>query len=107
MPRLIPDIDDYFEEKRKDLYLIKVKNSKAEKTLLKWFNKYLPNTEIGRIFPFRKDSGMIFSPAIGYFIEFDEVSLKAYCDKWEDENGQSLNSDFQCYICQLPDEYKK
>lgn len=107
MPQLIPDIDDYFEERKRDLYLIKIKDKKTEAMLIKWFKNSLPQILIGRMFPFKKSSGMLFSPAIGYFAEFDEESLQIFCKQWEDSHGYSTNKSFQCYYYSLPNKHKR
>lgn len=107
MPQLIPDIDDYFEERKRDLYLIKIKDKKTETMLIRWFKDNLPTIPIGRMFPFTKSSGMLFSPAIGYFAEFDEESLQIFCKQWEDSHGNSTNKNFQCYHYSLPNKHKR
>lgn len=107
MPQLIPNVDDYFSKMKKDLYLLKISNEKSEHKILTWFSSNLPEINVNRIFPFTKSSGMISSPEIAYSIEFNEETLKTFCKQWEDEDGNSLDKGFQCYLWPLPLEHKK
>lgn len=118
MPMLIWTISDYFFYKRKDLYAIKFTEIEgghseddfidvpidlsAREMLLNWFEENLPEVEIQPIYLFLSDSGIISAPYAGSIsVEFDEQSLAKFMARWEDENGKSVDSRFQCYCYPL------
>lgn len=116
MPQLIRNIDDYFREKKKDLYYIQFTEGKAVYDILKknkidldnplkgeveikeWFARNLPDTLLEPIYPLKDDSGYLIAPWDHSFsIEFTSETLKIFTDAWENEDGGSVSSDFQCY----------
>ena len=117
MPKLIRTIDEYFKVEKKDLYLIKFTQyqkkgafdfkqmtspPQGKKELLEWFKLNLPNTRIEDIFQYPESTGIEHAPWDHTIcIHFDEISLKVFCEKWEDEDGKSLSPDFQCYFYQV------
>lgn len=105
MPQIIRTIDDYFIEKKRDLYLLrfskmKTKDEKlAQLMIMKWLKDNCPNILVEPIYPITNDSGFLALPwDNSHSIDFDKESLLLFTNKWEDENGNSKNSFFQCYI---------
>ncbi|AUI66715.1 MULTISPECIES: hypothetical protein [Glaesserella] len=104
---IIWNISDYFYHKKRDLYFIRFHNTNIEndyeqlperEMLLTWFKDHLPNVEVRPIALFYMDSGILSGFYDGSIsIDFDEESLKKFCDHWEDGNNKSLDDRFQCH----------
>ena len=123
MPMVINCVDDYFHQKKRDLYFIvfgKDKKSMLDpfdhnvsdnppgrEELLAWFEHNLPQTEINPIFTFGWNSGFISARYDGAIsVDFDEESLAVYCARWETPSGEPLDSRFACYWLPLSDYLK-
>jgi len=111
MPNLIRNIDQYFREEQRDIYYIvfgdmyahdwlsnSTPNPPGREELLAWFAEHLPACKIEPIYPFTYRSGILCAPYPGSFtVDFDEESLQTFCARWENAEGKSLDSRFQCY----------
>ena len=125
MPMIIPCIDDYLDEKKRDLYWVVFgqnrgftinpfedrnavsANPPGREELLAWFAEHLPNVEINPIFTFRRDGGILSCPYDGSIsIDFDDASLAVYCSRWETPDGKPIDPNISCYMM-LYDDYIK
>ena len=105
MPRIVRTIDDYFSEKKRDLYLLRFVSPKskeckqARKMIMDWFENNCQNLVIEPIYPIRNDSGYDVIPwDFSHSIDFNEQSLLQFTSEWEEEDGSSKNPFFQCYL---------
>ncbi|WP_148049903.1 MULTISPECIES: hypothetical protein [unclassified Enterobacter] len=117
MPQLIWCLDDYFKKKKKDCYFVvfgrkfpiepdgdfKVSDAPAgRQELLHWFKSNFPHIVIEPVWPHSSQSFYLVLEREydgSVTIEFDDESLKAFCDVWEDDdkNGCSRDGNFTCY----------
>lgn len=112
MPVLIRNIDDYFAEKQRDLYMIvfgkrqawqepgvKVQhNPDGRDELMAWFAATLPAIEVAPLFDFTHSSGYLAAPYDGTLsIDFTPEALAIFCRHWETESGKSNDPRFQCW----------
>lgn len=124
MPMIIPCIDDYLDQKKRDLYWIVFgenkgyainpfksgklsENPPGRKELLAWFAEHLPNVEINPIFTFRRDGGILSCPYDGSIsIDFNDTSLAIYCSRWETLDGKPIDPNISCYMMRYDDYIK-
>lgn len=117
MPQLIWCLDNYFEEKKKDCYFVvfgrkfpikhddnfkKSENPPGRAALLSWFKAHYPHIAVEPVWPHSSTSLSLFFDREydgSVTIEFDDESLRAFCEEWEDEdqNGCSRDGTFICY----------
>lgn len=117
MPQLIWCLDNYFDEKKKDCYFVvfgrkfpikpednfkKSDNPLGREALLRWFAANFPHIDIQPLWPHISTSlALMFDREYdgSVTIEFDDESLQAFCDEWEDEqqNGCAKDGTFTCY----------
>ena len=113
MPHIVRCIDDYFTEKKRDLYFIKFKaprsrrhasleNPPGRRELMAWLAEALPQVEVAPLFTHSWNSGIISVEYDGTIsVDFDDDSLAIFTARWEDEEGKSIDPRFQCYFKSL------
>ena len=126
MPDIVRCFDDYFAEKKRDLYFITFGKSfqlslrplgkyinheeldnidsdpPGREEIIAWLAEHLPNTEVAPLFPISWDSGIICLPYDGTIsVEFDDASLAIFSARWEDGDGNSIDARMQCYFMPL------
>ena len=106
-------IDDYFTEKKRDLYFIKFKeprsrrhasleNPPGRRELMAWLAEALPQVEVAPLFTHSWNSGIISVEYDGTIsVDFDDDSLAIFTARWEDEEGKSIDPRFQCHFMPL------
>ena len=101
MPQLIRTPEDIFRSEAKDIYFIAIKDDKGQESpawgeIQEWLKTNLPNSRVEMMAP-SEQSGWIS----GYFgelrVDFSEADLAAFCARWENADGGSLDPRFQCY----------
>lgn len=111
MPQLIRTPEQIFREEGKDIYLIRFSTDEDETDMFgappeslpgreeiqAWLKENTPGARIEPLAPSEK-SGFI----CGYFgdlrVDFSESDLAAFCARWEDGEGGSLDPRFQCFL---------
>ena len=126
MPDIVRCFDDYFAEKKRDLYFITFGKSfqlslrplgkyinheeldnidsdpPGREEIIAWLAEHLPNTEVAPLFPISWDSGIICLPYDGTIsVDFDDESLAIFIERWEDNSGKSLDPRMQCRLIRL------
>ena len=109
MQQLIRTPEQIFREEGKDIYFIRFQYENAEgyfaspdqvelpvrKAMLAWLREHVPNSRVEYLAP-SEYSGRL----IGYFgdvrVDFSEIDLAAYCARWENMDGTSIDPRFQC-----------
>lgn len=134
MPHIVRCIDDYFTQKKRDLYFITFGKTALHSNcnqlldddinsddwdaftseppgrdeMLSWLAEHLPDVEVAPLFAITWDSGIICMPYDGTIsIDFDEKSLAIFMEHWEDGDGKSLDPRMQCYLMPLSNYLKK
>lgn len=115
MPRLIDNFSSYFFKKQRDLYFIVFTGVKKDplsgfplseayqkipgrEELLRWFAENLPDTEVGPIYTFTSDSGIIAAPYDGsLYVDFSPEEEQKFSTRWETSDGKSIDPRWQCY----------
>ena len=112
MPVLIRNIDDYFAEKQRDLYMIVFgqrhawqepgvevpDNPDGRDELMAWFATQMPAIEVAPLFDFTNSSGYLSAPYDGTLsVDFTPEELALFCQQWETETGKSTDPRFQCW----------
>jgi hypothetical protein len=104
MPQDIRTPEEIFRAERKDLYIIRFKpeeemkwlpNPPGRKELLAWFTSNLPSVRIEPLAP-SEQSGILSGYDGSIRVDFDQDSLAAYSAHWEDAEGASVDSRWQC-----------
>lgn len=115
MPQLVHNITTYFFEKQRDLYFIRFTQVDrsfmglaencvpdeipGRKELLIWLKENLPHVEVGPIYTFTSDSGLLIAPYDGsLYIDFSKEDAKKYDEFWENSDGSCKDPRWQCYI---------
>ena len=99
MPKLILSIDDYFDREKKDLYFIRIFDEDKQDDLFGWFKKNLPNIKTEEIITKSYRLGYeLASWENDWVVYFDKDGLDLYIKTFEDENGNSREKGFQCYL---------
>jgi hypothetical protein len=100
MPQRISTPEEWFRTQACDFFAIGlakgVKEVPAE--LKEWFKQHLPHRSLTPIGP-SEHSGWICGGPVMYQVAMDENDLKAFCERWEDRSGKSLDPRWQCYQC--------
>ena len=115
MAMLVRNIDEFFYEYKKDLYLIKFRNNEPDKSpisftteeerepdgkqeIVNWIKENLPKTTVMPIFPFSYDSGILCEPYDGSIaLLWDEHDRDKFEKTWENQNGSSKDPRFQLF----------
>ena len=101
MPQLIRTPEEIFRTEAKDIYFIAIKDDKGQGSpawgeIKEWLRINVPNSRVEMMAP-SEQSGWIS----GYFgelrVDFSEADLAAFCTRWENADGGSLDPRFQCY----------
>ena len=126
MPRLIRTPEQFFREESKDLYFIEFADAKGSvkpfgggifgligrqpskkkfdpdhppghAEIIAWFAKHLPNTRLELLG--QPESSGIMSGGINgrLLVDFDDVSLQTWIDRWETEDNGSIDPRFACF----------
>lgn len=109
MPQLIRTPEQIFREEEKDIYYIRFHEeyeldepleagtSPASKEMLEWLRTTLPHVRVEKMAP-SENSGWLS----GYFgdirVDFSEADLATFCQRWENAQGKSKDSRFQCFL---------
>ena len=128
MPMIVRCIDDYFTQKRRDLYFIVFGKEDGEwrvssqlladndddlladersdppgrEEMLAWLAEHLPQVKVAPLFTHTWDSGIISVPYDGTIsVDFDDASLATFSARWEDGDGNSIDTRMQCYFMPL------
>lgn len=108
MPQLIKSIDELFKERQKDLFVLKFFNQKhtfsgiyreddednikIREDHMRWFD------ENGIRYELTCPASLLCGWNGEYCVEFDDASLKKYCEQFETPGGKSVQPDkFQMY----------
>ena len=102
MPYLIKTPEDVFRETGKDVYLIRFcenrkKKHAATEEVQAWIQENLPGTRVEPLAP-SEHSGWISGYFGDLWIDFSAEGLAAFCARWEDAEGKSIDPRFQCYL---------
>lgn len=112
MPVLIRNIDDYFADKQRDLYMIVFgkrhawqtsganvqSNPDGREEIMNWLAATMPTIEVAPLFDFTDSSGYLAAPYDGTLsVDFTPDALALFCQHWETESGQSTDQRFQCW----------
>lgn len=103
MPQIIRTPEQIFREEAKDIYLIRIKDGKGQKSsawreIQKWLKTNLPNTKVEML------AASSYDGWDGYFgdlrVDFSEADLAIFCARWEttDGTGKCIDDRFQCYL---------
>jgi hypothetical protein len=71
-----------------------------------WFTLHMPNSPTETLAP-SEHSGWIMGGPNSLRIAFTDEDLKAFCAKWEDADGKSLDPRFQCCVTLYADWWKQ
>lgn len=106
MPQAIRAPEEIFRAERKDLYIIRFKpdeemewlpNPPGRKELVAWLKSNLPSVRIEPLAPSEK-SGILSGYDGRIRVDFDQDSLAVFSAHWEDAEGASIDSRWQCYL---------
>ena len=115
MPQLVENFSSYFFKKQRDLYFIVFTGVKKDpltgftlsedyekipgrEELLRWFAENLPDTEVGPIYTFTSDSGIIVAPYDGsLYVDFSREEEPKFSARWEASDAKSVDPRWQCY----------
>ncbi len=105
MPQIIRTPEDVFREEGKDVYVVCFKDEggaaarQTKRDVIAWVDANLPGTPVETL-GYSEKSGWITGGVMGLRIDFSEVGLKKFCDRWENAKGESLDKRFQCFLLQ-------
>jgi hypothetical protein len=104
MPQIISTPEQWFRTQGCDFFAIGLSEGvkKIPAELKAWFKQYLPHRSLTPIGT-SEHSGWITGGPIMYRFVMDENDMKAFCDRWEDRSGKSLDPRWQCYQCRYQD----
>lgn len=124
MPQLVDTISTYFFKKQRDLYFVRFNDVKrgvfdapegdfdwqkipGRQELLDWLSENMPEIEVGKIFLYKDDDGILQMPYDGsIYIDFTPEALAKFDARWEDAEGKCVDSRWQCYWYPL-EQYKE
>lgn len=112
MPHLIRTPEDIFRAERKDVYTLEFRqqdplaNRETYEEMEAWFKQHLPESSTEMLGP-SEHSGWIEGGPTSLRIAFTDADLATFCAQWENADGTSLDSRFQCCIRPYADWWEK
>lgn len=102
MPQLIRTPEQIFREERKDLYLIRMcqgdgSDAPGWQEIQDWLHAHIPSAKVEMIGP-SEASGWVMGYLGDLRVDFSAEELAVFCARWEDEQGNSIDPRFQCYL---------
>jgi hypothetical protein len=118
MPQLIKTPEQWFRTKKADIYYFKPARTKYNGSsdddvldsfanfdmvalpneLLAWFKSHLPHRKLQQVAPSEHSRWLAGGP-VNWAMELNADDLDAFMSDWEDSNGKSIDSRFQCFVC--------